>query len=193
MAAFHQWCLQRIRRSDYDAAVRRSFTKKARPIAKTSLQSASGLHWPFRSQTYFFTDVRVDDEPATLIALGRARRCGVRLQDETVSMVHAIVERKLEGYYIFDRGSTNGTLINGENWDRPTLVTVGMEIHLGQVLLIGVDQEGRAPLRGFSLDSCRRDAVRIYGNACEAARRTKDGFSREFFRMGRSQGKRNAK
>jgi hypothetical protein len=53
------------------------------------------------------------DEPVTL---GRSRSCGVRIENESVSKVHASLhfERLSGGYFIVDENSRNGTCINGE-------------------------------------------------------------------------------
>lgn len=112
------------------------------------------------------------------------------MSDPTVSEFHAIVTRKQDGYYISDNSSTNGIHIDSELICDPVLVTVGMEIHLGDALLIGVDENGRIPVRGYSLASWCQDAERKYGGASEAARRISD-VTRDFLRRRRTNRKRN--
>lgn len=53
------------------------------------------------------------DQPVTL---GRSRRCDVRIENDSVSKVHAsiVFDRGSGGYYIVDEESRNGTCINGE-------------------------------------------------------------------------------
>jgi len=47
----------------------------------------------------------------TRITLGRDADADVRLQDPTVSRIHAVIYRKGDEYVLHDRGS-NGTLVN---------------------------------------------------------------------------------
>lgn len=45
--------------------------------------------------------------------LGRSRRCDVILDDKNVSREHAVIVRKHNAYELQDRGSRNGTVLNG--------------------------------------------------------------------------------
>ncbi|MCP4448395.1 MAG: FHA domain-containing protein [Myxococcales bacterium] len=53
------------------------------------------------------------DKPATI---GRSRNCDVRVENESVSKVHAsiLLDRGSGGYFVIDQGSRNGTYLNGE-------------------------------------------------------------------------------
>jgi pSer/pThr/pTyr-binding forkhead associated (FHA) protein len=54
-------------------------------------------------------------EVATATVLGRDRRSGIRLDDdEFASARHARIERRSDGTWVEDLGSTNGTFVNGE-------------------------------------------------------------------------------
>ena len=54
-------------------------------------------------------------EVARTTVVGRDRRNGIRLDDdEFASAQHARVERRPDGVWIEDLGSTNGTFVNGE-------------------------------------------------------------------------------
>ena len=46
--------------------------------------------------------------------IGRSVDCQVRLDDLTVSRVHARIERRSQGYLLIDLGSKNGTHVNGQ-------------------------------------------------------------------------------
>jgi hypothetical protein len=162
--------------------MRKAFTRVVHARKKVAAEPAAGLHCPALCRTFWFADYRIDGEPLWLIAVGRSERCDICLPDPTVSQSHAVLKLERDGYTVKDGGSTNGVFIDGAGAIARTLITVGMELHLGNVLLVGVNKDGRAPLRGFSIASCRRDAVRIYGNPSEASRRVADGYSREFFR-----------
>jgi pSer/pThr/pTyr-binding forkhead associated (FHA) protein len=53
------------------------------------------------------------DQPVTV---GRSRRCDVRIENDSVSKVHAsiVFDRSSGDYYVVDENSRNGTCINGE-------------------------------------------------------------------------------
>ena len=52
--------------------------------------------------------------PDEQISIGRHKSNLLVLQDTEVSGRHALIEKTLDGWVVIDRGSTNGTLINGE-------------------------------------------------------------------------------
>ena len=58
----------------------------------------------------------------------------VFLDDVTVSRKHAVVERHDDGWFVVDRGSLNGTYVNGEQVDR-TKLTTGDEVQIGKFKL----------------------------------------------------------
>ena len=58
----------------------------------------------------------------------------VFLDDVTVSRKHAVVERHDDGWFVVDRGSLNGTYVNGEQVDR-TKLTTGDEVQIGKYRL----------------------------------------------------------
>ncbi len=72
-------------------------------------------------------------EPTT--ALGRKLTNGVVLDDSTVSGEHAIVYLRDGVWYVRDAGSTNGTLVNGQDVVAPSPVRVGDMLQLGSVQL----------------------------------------------------------
>ena len=63
--------------------------------------------------------------------IGRGERCAIRLQDTYVSQVHARLYTENGAWYVEDRGSTNGTLLNDRRVDAP------VEVHAGDVLKLG--------------------------------------------------------
>lgn len=72
-------------------------------------------------------------EPTT--AMGRKLTNAVVLDDPTVSGEHAILYLRDNEWYIRDAGSTNGTLVNGQDVVAPSLVNIGDVLTLGGVQL----------------------------------------------------------
>jgi len=66
--------------------------------------------------------------------LGRDTESAVFLDDVTVSRKHAVVERHDGEWFVVDRGSLNGTYVNGEQVDR-TKLTTGDEVQIGKFKL----------------------------------------------------------
>ena len=66
--------------------------------------------------------------------LGRDTESAVFLDDVTVSRKHAVVERHDDEWFVVDRGSLNGTYVNGEQVDR-TKLTTGDEVQIGKFKL----------------------------------------------------------
>jgi len=57
----------------------------------------------------------------SLVTLGRGAECGVRLEGERVSRIHAQIRRSGPLYILSDMGSTNGTTHNGRAADKVSL------------------------------------------------------------------------
>ena len=66
--------------------------------------------------------------------LGRDTESAVFLDDVTVSRKHAVVQRQDDEWFVVDRGSLNGTYVNGEQVDRTKLST-GDEVQIGKFKL----------------------------------------------------------
>ena len=66
--------------------------------------------------------------------VGRETDSAVFLDDVTVSRKHAVVERRGEEWFVVDRGSLNGSYVNGEQVDQTKLAT-GDEIQIGKFKL----------------------------------------------------------
>jgi len=67
--------------------------------------------------------------------MGRDTDSAVFLDDVTVSRKHAVVERHDDEWFVVDRGSLNGTYVNGEQVDR-TKLTTGDEVQIGKFKLV---------------------------------------------------------
>lgn len=69
-----------------------------------------------------------------LTKIGRGFSADIRLEEETVSRRHAIVERRGSETTILDDRSANGVIVNGERVNRARL-GAGDRIALGRVML----------------------------------------------------------
>jgi hypothetical protein len=63
--------------------------------------------------------------------LGRSRQCDVMVDDANVSRTHAELRPRGGSWVLTDLGSTNGSSVNGQRIDAPTVVKPGDEIELG--------------------------------------------------------------
>lgn len=68
--------------------------------------------------------------------IGRDPACDVQLLDETVSGQHARLWYRNKQWWIEDLLSTNGTMLNDEKVETPTILINEDEIRIGKVLLI---------------------------------------------------------
>lgn len=69
----------------------------------------------------------------TPVTLGR-KNADVLVNDPTVSTLHAVLERSPAGFVLIDKGSTNGTFVNGRRVTEPVPVSNLDEIKLGEAL-----------------------------------------------------------
>ena len=67
--------------------------------------------------------------------IGRQGTCTVHIADTNVSRVHAEMRCSNEGWTVEDRGSTNGTKVNGVQIVEPTAVQPGDTVSFGSVTL----------------------------------------------------------
>jgi pSer/pThr/pTyr-binding forkhead associated (FHA) protein len=75
-------------------------------------------------------------EVAAPTIIGRDGHSGIRLdRDEFASSRHARIEPRLDGIWLDDLGSTNGTFVNGKKLERAQLVRVGDVIRVGETEL----------------------------------------------------------
>ncbi len=73
-------------------------------------------------------------DPRMPLLFGKERGA-VQLTDPAVSTRHARLAFDGRSWVLTDLGSTNGTLVDGHRIDRPTVVTVGSVVQLGQTRL----------------------------------------------------------
>lgn len=80
---------------------------------------------------------------ATRYEIGRSARCDVTAAIPTVSRLHAVIERRDDGYWLSDAGSANGTFVDGARIAAPSRLADGETIGLG----------GTEPLLRFLLEA----------------------------------------
>ena len=69
------------------------------------------------------------------LMIGRDPACEIQLNDETVSNQHARLWFRNKQWWIEDLLSTNGTFLNDERLEIPTILISGDEVRIGKVLL----------------------------------------------------------
>ncbi len=67
------------------------------------------------------------------VMVGRSRFCDIRLQEDTVSRLHAAFTRGEQGVMLEDLGSSNGTFVNGEPVVGTRRLAVGDVVRFGAV------------------------------------------------------------
>jgi pSer/pThr/pTyr-binding forkhead associated (FHA) protein len=76
------------------------------------------------------TEFELDSSP---LSVGRGAQNDVRIErDEFASARHARFEPRRDGVWVQDRGSTNGTFVNGTRIDRPRRLTPGDVVRVGE-------------------------------------------------------------
>ncbi|MCB1039492.1 MAG: DUF3662 domain-containing protein [Acidimicrobiales bacterium] len=104
------------------------------------------------------------------ISIGRANQRGIVIDDKRVSRDHAVLSPSRTGWTITDRGSANGTVVNGQRLaaHEPRLLAVGDTIGLGPFELVVEADEPPAP-GARALDDHER--TRISGEVLPPPRR----------------------
>ena len=68
------------------------------------------------------------------VLVGRATESDIQLRDTFVSSRHVRLEGAPDGLYVEDLGSTNGTLVNGAELERPMLLDPGDQLTIGDTV-----------------------------------------------------------
>ncbi|MCM1544334.1 MAG: FHA domain-containing protein, partial [Ruminococcus sp.] len=66
-------------------------------------------------------------------SIGRSSSCDVVVGYDTVSRFHAVISRRIDGWYIYDLRSKSGISINNEKAERKTTIRNGDILTLGQM------------------------------------------------------------
>lgn len=92
--------------------------------------------------------------------LGRHPAQDIQILDRVVSKAHAIIEAHGADYYIYDIGSRNGTVVNGQRLTGRHLLKPGDEITLGSTSVRFVDEaEEAAPAERVTIHADSRDGA----------------------------------
>lgn len=115
----------------------RTIPKRDRASSKDPPQRA---HLALLTGEQAGTHYLVKDDRMTVI--GRDADCQIRIKDPDASRKHASIQPFGREFYIMDMGSTNGTLINGQQEEKRILrhgdkITIGLQEF--QFLLTGPD------------------------------------------------------
>ncbi|MCK4839602.1 MAG: FHA domain-containing protein [Desulfobulbaceae bacterium] len=85
------------------------------------------------------------------ITIGRTTEADVTLDNPSISREHAVVEHEKGRDYLTDKGSTNGTTVNGKKITKRTHLTANDEIMVGKftmlagsVGILDVDKQGQS-------------------------------------------------
>ena len=70
-----------------------------------------------------------------LAIVGRQSDCQVLLDDNNVSRIHAEIRRTKEGWVVTDRGSTNGSMVNGQKVTEGRLLVNGDTVAFGSAIV----------------------------------------------------------
>jgi len=113
------------------------------------------------------------------LQIGRDKECDIILADIAVSRLHAEVIQGMDGFYIRDRDSSNGVMVNRTKIDNPYRLSHGDCIAIGSIILYFLNQDeqlvnprfiegqgparrgegdvdaGRGPLRSPAIDNLR--------------------------------------
>ena len=74
-------------------------------------------------------------QSGTYVMVGRSPDCAILLDDDYVSTRHARVVNGVNGLYLEDLHSTNGSYVNGRRISEPTTIGLDDEIRIGKTLL----------------------------------------------------------
>jgi sigma-B regulation protein RsbU (phosphoserine phosphatase) len=77
-----------------------------------------------------------------LLRIGRLPESEIYLDEPVVSRRHADIYKSDSAYYVKDMGSRNGTLVNGERISRPTEISSGDTVGIGNSRIIFEPTEG---------------------------------------------------
>lgn len=94
---------------------------KAHQLKEGDIIKVDNLENPLeKGVTILFSDLVLTDDWKTFdienkdkITIGRSSENDISLDHVSVSLVHAIIEKRSDGYYIVDQDSTNGLSVNG--------------------------------------------------------------------------------
>lgn len=142
----------------YDEEIEGTETDQTAIIAPKSFRTARRPTLMAMAGNHAGNIFRIDKEA---VSIGRAGTADITLSDQGVSRIHCVVTRDGAGrYFVEDRGSTNGTIVNGGQVTRAEL-SAGDRIQLGSeaVLQFGWFDEAEEELAKRMYDGATRDPL----------------------------------
>lgn len=118
-----------------------SATPPVEPVARPVLATLEILNPGPSKGTRFSIDT-------PLLHLGRGAHNDIRLSEESVSDLHAKLQRRADGWHVIDLGSTNGTYVAGQRIRAESRIASGGELRLGGVKLRFLEGEGAGQAGG---------------------------------------------
>jgi pSer/pThr/pTyr-binding forkhead associated (FHA) protein len=121
-------------------------SRDARPVLATLEVTNSGI---MKGQTF---EIHVP-----LAHVGRGSHNDIVIQDDSVSETHAKLQRRDDGWYVVDAGSTNGTYVGGQRLTAERRLDGAPDVRFGGVKMVfrAVD----VPLDGVGGDGTRAIAM----------------------------------
>ena len=77
-------------------------------------------------------DIELTNEP---LSIGRAREADIPLLDDKVSRIHCGIRLSDGEFYLKDLKSRNGTYVNGQRIEAPTIITPDDVVRIGRTQL----------------------------------------------------------
>ncbi|MDH5642318.1 MAG: FHA domain-containing protein [Nitrospira sp.] len=141
------------------------------------VESVIGLYEVERRILHKFDDYKLSsqlDHPKRYVAIGRSRRCDIKLTDPATSLCHCVITREPDGTCsIEDTESLNGIIINDVRATGKNTLAPGMWLYVGHTELIAVGVDGLVPIVARTNTSFLSRALLYYGSARKAAERVK--------------------
>ena len=114
----------------------------------------------------------VHDVRTPLVHVGRGAYNDIVVADDSVSEAHAKLQRRDDGWYVVDVGSTNGTYVGGRRVESEQRLAQGDDVRFGGVKMAFrpeeepvVDAKGTRAIAGLSVEQARRMAAEARGGA----------------------------
>ena len=90
-----------------------------------------------REKTYGYLIDQVDGERYALnmweTSIGRSKHCDIVIGYETISRSHAVISRRIDGWYIYDLNSKSGILVNGKRCGQKAQIQPGDLLTMGSM------------------------------------------------------------
>ncbi len=129
-----------------------------------------GLYYPEERQLFALADFVIDGHRKSMITMGRAPKCDIKLDDPTISMVHCELIIDEDGQYVVqDADSTNGLFVNEIRITKAKL-SPGMWLFLGRTELVAMGPNCRIPVTATTYSSFLHKASSLYGSDRKAAK-----------------------